>query len=695
MVHAVVSPLGVLLALPCLVVVVAVTVGGIGAYALRQSVDQLARTAFDRTTENVIAVIDTVSGSAEPMLDAWSDWLRGPGRAADLPAQAAMMRALITDRPGIAWLSRNLADGSTLALHRTATGLELVHHDGNGTRRLYAFAPGGTLAVREHGPSDYDPRQRPFWDTAVDRDDTGWTAPYLYAGGEQGITAARALRGADGSVQAVLTVDFSFRRLTALTTAVSRQRSAHVFVATADGKLLAWPGGHHRRDAIPHLDTVDDPLIDRLLAAWRERDDHDDAPVRFAHAGQTYLGLIRSTPLGDASVCRVGVIAPLDAFLAPTWTFRIQALVAGVLSVAAALAVTLLLARTINRHRRALRVAESAIADARERERELGSYRLLRKLGAGGMGEVWLGTHRLLARPAAIKLIKPAHDPAAHRREHDILVERFAREARTTAALRSRHTVEIYDYGTTDDGTLYLVMELLDGLDLHDLLARHGPQPVARVVAILRQACRSLAEAHRLRLVHRDIKPGNLFLCRRAGETDIVKLLDFGMVLDHDQGTDARLTRTGFVSGTPSFMSPEQARALPVDGRSDLYALACVAFFLLTGRHLFVHATAREQMLAHVDQPPPPCSRHSPRSIPQALDELLLRCLAKDPADRPADGDALDAALATVPIPPGEEWGENERRAWWDAAPRTTPDVPPPAAATPIRLRPTVRMRDP
>jgi serine/threonine protein kinase len=246
--------------------------------------------------------------------------------------------------------------------------------------------------------------------------------------------------------------------------------------------------------------------------------------------------------------------------------------------------------------RRAVGAARAQARSAEARARELGSYRLVERLGMGGMGEVWRAEHQLLARQAAIKLMRT--ETLANPRTAAVVQERFRREAQTLAALRSRHTIELYDYGVTADGSFFFVMELLDGLDLAKLVRGHGPQPAARVIAILHQACQSLAEAHDAGLYHRDIKPANLFLCRAADEVDIVKLLDFGIVHAGD-GSDAgqaalaievvslpapgrepapgqsgpRLTQGGAVLGTPGYMAPEQASGKALDPRSDLYAL--------------------------------------------------------------------------------------------------------------------------
>ncbi len=200
---------------------------------------------------------------------------------------------------------------------------------------------------------------------------------------------------------------------------------------------------------------------------------------------------------------------------------------------------------------------------------ELGSYRLEALLGRGGMGEVWRASHRTLARPAAIKLIRP--ESLGDNRS--IASARFEREAQAIASLQSPNTVALYDFGSTQDGTLFYVMELLDGVDLEELVQQHGPLPPERVTYILRQACASLAEAHARAIIHRDIKPANIYLCRRALEHDVVKILDFGLVrrlASDPAGAHARVTHPDLVAGTPAYLPPEITMGGVVDGRADL-----------------------------------------------------------------------------------------------------------------------------
>jgi serine/threonine-protein kinase len=289
--------------------------------------------------------------------------------------------------------------------------------------------------------------------------------------------------------------------------------------------------------------------------------------------------------------------------------------------------------------------------------RQLGQYRLGRRLGAGGMGEVYLAEHLLLKRPCALKLIRPgaATDPQT--------LKRFEREVRLTATLSHPNTVEIYDYGRAEDGTYYYVMEYLDGLSLAELVERHGPLPPGRVVFLLRQVCGALGEAHAAGLIHRDIKPSNIFAARRGGLGDVAKLLDFGLVLPRARTGAAPLSGEGQILGTPLFMSPEQATGgRELDARSDIYSLGAVAYFLLTGRPPFEGDGGIEVLIAHARDLVVPPSRVRP-GIPEDLERVVLRCLAKDAAERFPDAESLERALAECACV--GDWDQDRGARWW------------------------------
>jgi serine/threonine-protein kinase len=301
------------------------------------------------------------------------------------------------------------------------------------------------------------------------------------------------------------------------------------------------------------------------------------------------------------------------------------------------------------------------------RERELGSYQLTELLGRGGMGEVYRAEHRMLARPAAIKLIRAESLGSPDGESARLAIRRFHREVEAAASLRSPHTVEIYDFGITEDQTLYFVMELLDGMDLEALVKSHGPLPAARVIYLLLQVCESLEEAHRAGLVHRDIKPANIHVGRLGLRDDFVKVLDFGLVrtVDARSSQESMATMAGQTPGTPAYMAPEMALSERVDGRTDLYALGCVAYFLLTAQLVFDADTPYQMIARHLQNAPRPPSLRTDNHIPRALDELVVDCLAKEPEERPQSAAELARRLSAIDV---LGWGGAEATRWWSAA---------------------------
>ena len=293
----------------------------------------------------------------------------------------------------------------------------------------------------------------------------------------------------------------------------------------------------------------------------------------------------------------------------------------------------------------------------------VGSYSLIEQLGSGGMGEVWLARHQLLARPAAVKIVREAAVGAGE--DAHALRLRFTREAQATAELQSPHTVQLFDFGLTDTGSFYYVMERLRGMDLQRMVERYGPLPPARAVFLLKQACLSLSEAHALGLVHRDIKPANLFICRLGPQYDFLKVLDFGVVSRQARESTASITVTGMVLGTPAFLAPELVSGDgPFDGRADIYALGCVAFWLLTGRPPFEAGDAMSMLMHHSSTAPLPPSTMSEESVPADVDALVLECLSKAPSLRPANADVLWERLSKLSV--ADRWEPRHARVWWE-----------------------------
>ncbi len=321
------------------------------------------------------------------------------------------------------------------------------------------------------------------------------------------------------------------------------------------------------------------------------------------------------------------------------------------------------------------------------RAREIGSYQLLQPLGQGGMGEVWMARHRMLARPAAIKLIRPEALGADVVTRRTVL-RRFEREARATATLDSNHTITVYDFGVTQEGAFYYVMELLKGLNFDVLVKRFGPVDPARAVHLLRQACHSLAEAHERGLVHRDIKPANIYTCRLGFDYDFVKVLDFGLVKSSGglEAGASDLTADGVATGTPAYMAPELALGkTDIDGRADIYGLGCVAYWLVCGQRVFEADTPLAMVVAHVQETPLPPSRRTELPIPATLEQIILTCLEKDPAERPQTASELDHLLAGCGL--DSPWSREQAEEWWTLH---MPEISSPARETFEDIEPTI-----
>jgi len=286
----------------------------------------------------------------------------------------------------------------------------------------------------------------------------------------------------------------------------------------------------------------------------------------------------------------------------------------------------------------------------------LGQYTLLEKIGEGGMGEVYLARHALLRRPTAVKLLRGE-------RGGPKLVERFEREVQLTSQLTHPNTISVYDYGRTPDGTFYYAMEYLDGLTLHELVTEDGPQPPGRVARLLFEVCDALDEAHRVGLIHRDVKPANVFVCERGGRSDVVKVVDFGLVKAVDSMAPS-VTATNAVIGTPLYLSPESIDdPSGIDARHDIYAVGCLGYFLLCGYPPFGGRSTVEVCLAHLHATPIRPSVRSDLPVPTELEELVLACLSKKPSDRPENARAIcDRLLA---LSSSCVWSDAEARKWW------------------------------
>jgi serine/threonine-protein kinase len=361
--------------------------------------------------------------------------------------------------------------------------------------------------------------------------------------------------------------------------------------------------------------------------------------------------LVPSPPRRTALLAAAAAVAVLGAVYRSGWGDAfLQQFVSPNLLVAGATTWCIVIGATTTITSRVIYGLEREVMDARR----LGQYTLLEKLGEGGMGAVYLAKHAMLRRPTAVKLLLPDRAGNAN-------LTRFEREVQLTSMLTHPNTIAVYDYGRTTDGVFYYAMEYVDGVSLEELVRSDGPQPIARVIHVLRQVAGALAEAHRVRLIHRDVKPANILLCERGGVFDTAKVVDFGLVKQIAGSMDATVTQVDTITGTPAYLAPEMITTPDaIDARADLYGLGGVAYFMLTGAPVFEGATVVEICGHHLHTPPPPPSLRRGEPIPERLERLVLGCLAKLPEDRPVD---VEAELARLSIE--HPWDAEQAAAWW------------------------------
>jgi serine/threonine-protein kinase len=487
---------------------------------------------------------------------------------------------------------------------------------------------------------------------------SAFVRPYHVAGGAAGSReigrawVAAPIRGAKGRIIALLALGSTVEQgFSALFAAARPGHSGEALAFDADGWLLS-PSRHAAdlvlRGLAPRLVLPDaeSERLTRLATQAVARRGEDGEGILLApypnYLGREVIGAWRWLRAHDIGVA---VEIEADEAYAPLRYLQIGFSIVLLLIFAVWLSAFL---------------SPKAIAALLRRDgglRQLGPYRLLRQIGEGAISNVYLAQHRMLRRPAAVKVLKP-------QTTSEEWTARFQREVQLSSTLHHPNTIAIYDYGTGPGGELYYAMEYLEGLSLADLVARYGPLPPARTAYILRQVCASLWEAHSCGLVHRDIKPQNIMLCEIRGERDFVKVLDFGLVkqITGDQTRD--LTGAMRILGTPLYMSPERIRhPSDADARADIYALGAVGFFLLTGKRLFETETEHDLTYHVLHTLPRLASECSPFAVPAELDALVGRCLEKEPAARPQSiaevASILDGVLVHMP------WTRSQIDAWW------------------------------
>jgi len=694
----------VLLTVPLLVALVGVSLTLGGQNALGRTSLSMARDRFVEQTTFVSQRMGQALEQAEPVLDRMRELGKDRSSSESADSYALVLRDLIAGRAGMTQAYVGFPDGTFQGVYIADDGILRFQESrvgaGAGKFHHYRFGPASMTWERDE-PTDYDPRKRAWWSVALKEGKRTWTPPYpFFTTLHTGVTRVEPILGPKGEVKSVIAVDFD---VSALSSFMARADSTgvHALVFADDGVVLAYPSAAARiaklkptSHALDYKD-IDDPLLNAFfgkLPEWGQELRGDFA--RFECAGESMLATVAPIGGDTGPHWNVAVLVSEQSFLRALNMHRRTSLLIGALALVAGVIAGWFFARNIVRARRAVAIAREEAERATRKATELGSYTLVECLGKGGMGEVWRAEHRLLARHAAIKLI---NIELTRGQDSAQIQERFKREAQTIASLRSRNTVELFDYGVTGDGTFFFVMELLDGIDLETLTERHGPQPASRVVQLLIQVCNSLAEAHDAGLVHRDIKPANILVCRAADEVDVVKVLDFGLVLAPAQPVEAtpahptaptqlpappsqkppgsvesssptlsaRLTAQGSYLGTPTFIAPEQALGLEVDARADIYALGCVGWWLLTGELVFPTNDPTAALVAHMTEIPRPLRPLVPGPLPEALEAVIVRCLAKEPKDRPASAREIAQILRGIAFESGEVWTSERGQSWW------------------------------
>jgi serine/threonine protein kinase len=743
---AIASPIAVLTLLPLLVASVGLFLTIVGQRSLRDSNLTMASDRIDEETTLLARGISAALEQSDPIMDRLGLLARGHDTIEAFDRAAHSLRDLMQGRPGVSYISISFPDGTFQGTYRDEDGTirfqdSRVTAQGTIVKR-YTLIGHERMEPYYQERSSYDPRTRDFYQLALSSGKRVWTKPYpFFKTHYTGITRTEPVFESNSrTLHAVITVDFD---VTALSAVLSRTSmgGAVTLLYTHDGTVLAYPTGEGRINDLPLrqdrallFEDLRDPLLDAFFEDFGRKAHAPESGVTELNVeGEKQLVIEKPIVAGSDLGWSVATIMPEARILSALYLHQQRSTWAAALATLIATGMAWLFARHILRTRREAAVARAEAREAVARAQELGSYRLVEMLGKGGMGEVWRAEHRLLVRQAAIKLISTGDDAGL---DESQVQERFRREAQTLATLRSRNTIELFDYGVTAEGTCFYVMELLDGMDLESLVETHGPQPAARVIDFLIQACNSLAEAHDAGLVHRDIKPANLYVCRIADEVDVIKVLDFGLVraamhktgerpknsgaqptrqekesgvhqgvarsmqeeaevaaglsagdeADTEVGSE-RLTEVGQAMGTPAYMAPEQALGYELDGRADLYALGCIGFFLLSGRLLFERNGSLAMMMAHITDPPPVFKDRIANYLPPELATLLMHCLAKKPHERPSDARAFAAALKSIHIPPAQAWTEAQAQAWWAAQKsKPAPNGSPINPALPIQL---------
>jgi len=630
--------------------------------------------------------LKTILDANTEALRAWAATMKSRAEAVSEDARVAELAAGIVQRTGRPGISKaTLLASPQLAELRTLLQPELDHYDFSG----YVVLDSDFVVVAAENEQVIGMQLPPGYAESLRRCLKGEilvTPPFpsvAMLAGEEGkvrtgvptMFAAAPVRATDGKVIAVLCLRIAPEKdFTRIMATARAGESGETYAFSRTGLLLSasrFDDDLKRLGLIPDAPGTEailtlelrDPQVDLTRgkpSPMRRAEQPLTRPVAEAVAGRDGVDVAGyRSYTGEATVGAwrwlkdfdMGLVTELDMVeaLGPLRVLRLGfGFIFGLL-VLAAIAVFLLM-------RLARRWQESARKAALQ-AKHLGQYALDEEIGTGGFGTVYRGHHALMRRPVAVKLLDPLQ-------ANEYSIARFEREVQLTCGLTHPNTIALYDYGRTPDGLFYYAMEYLDGLALDRLVEEFGPQPEGRVVHILRQVCGSLAEAHAQGLVHRDVKPANIFLTQRGGIPDFVKVLDFGLVKARKMEGQVELTGAMATLGTPLYMSPEAVEHPDrVDARSDLYSLGCVGYYLLTGETVFAGLSVGEVLLQQVRSVPEKPSVRLRQPVSADLEEVLMSCLAKKAADRPATAEAFEVSLARCAA--ASDWGREQANEWW------------------------------
>ena len=646
-------------------------------YYDQHQVEALSRKLITSTSETVVARLASFFATEDSNLRIAAEqlqigWGQADSRWQDLFAHLAPFLNQHQNASGIL-LTAVDGDGAYYGILKPEpTGTALIvrsnaGHDGaRGQAKLERWEA-GELQESWYRRDDFDPRSRPWYQKTLDAEENTIVAsgPYLfYTSNKHGITISTRWRHPATGRHFILAIDIVLVNISRFTQTLRPTPNGVVFVTTQDLRLVGLPADERFADEsvadailFQPFGAIELPLLQAGVSAW-EAQARTRRSFPFEMGGQNWwAGFTWIEDHPHQAGFWAGILVPESDFLGmlPLQRNFVLAAVAGT-------GFFLGLILIFNAARKMRHEVRQAVSLGGQR---LGPFELLYQIGHGGNGTVYRANHALLKRPTAVKVMLPRFASSASAKK------RFINEVQITSRLTHPNTVAVFDFGETPEGALYYAMEHLKGVNLEVLVRLCGPQPAARVVYILQQACGALSEAHRHGLIHRDIKPANIMLCERGGVYDVVKVLDYGLVQDGHE-TASHSDESEAIIGTPLYLAPELiSRASAFSPQSDIYALGGLAYYLLTGRNVFEGTSAVEICATHLHDDPIPPSQAVTRRIPADLEAVVMACLHKPPADRPSCAEELSVRLAACRDQGG--WDQEQARQWWSENGETLP----------------------